>query len=373
MSEILVAGARGFVGRNLCAVLRRMESVQLMEIDQDSTREDLEYFLSRAEVFFHLAGVNRPQQEMQFFTGNTALTEDYCTILKRVGRAPKIVFSSSIQAGQDNPYGMSKRLAEETLRTFANKMGAECIVYRLKNLFGKWCRPNYNSVTATFCHNIAHGLPVHISNPARELELTYIDEVISVFVAELQPGRPGFRFAPPLPCTRITLGELAEKIQAFRNSRSSLRFPDLRDHFDRALYATYLSYLDREQFSYSLEVQSDQRGSLAEFLKSSSLGQLFVSSTNPGVTRGNHYHHTKAEKFLVLHGTAIIRLRQIESEEILEYRLCGEDFHVVDIPPGYTHTIENIGEDDLVTLFWASEVFDPDYPDTYWEPVQKVN
>ncbi len=371
MSDVLVTGARGFVGRNLCAALRRMETVQLMEIDQDSSREDLESALSRAEVVFHLAGVNRPQQEQEFFTGNTGLTEELCDILNGCGRAPKIVFSSSIQVDQDNPYGTSKRLAEETLRRFAEKTGAECVVYRLKNLFGKWCRPNYNSVTATFCHNLAHGLPIHISDRARELELTYIDDAVAAFLTELDPGKPGFRFAPSLPCRRVTLGELAEKIRAFRDSRTSLQLPDFRDRFDRSLYATYLSYLAGEEFGYGLEVRSDQRGSLAEFLKSPAMGQIFVSRTRPGVTRGNHYHHTKTEKFLVLQGDAMIRFRHIESDQVIEHRLRGEDFRVMDIPPGYTHSLENIGQDDLVTLFWASEVFDPEHPDTYFDPVEE--
>jgi UDP-2-acetamido-2,6-beta-L-arabino-hexul-4-ose reductase len=364
-------GSRGFVGRNLCAVLRRMGAVHLLEFDQDVAWQDLERRLGRIKVVFHLAGINRPKNDEEFYTGNTGLTEDLCSALSRLGNFPKIVFASSIQAELQNPYGMSKRYAEDALRRFSEETGASCMVYRLKNLFGKWCRPNYNSVTATFCHNISHGLPIHISDQEREIELTYIDDLVEAFVSELHTEIPGFRFAPPLPSTSVTLGQLAEKIRTFRDSRSTLQLPDFSNAFDRYLYATYLSYLDGEDFGYSLKVRSDERGSLAEILKSPSMGQVFVSRTRPGVTRGDHYHHTKTEKFIVVQGEAVIRFRHIESEQIIEHCVRGEDFRVLDIPPGYTHSIENTGRDELVTLFWASEILDPEEPDTYFDPVLK--
>ena len=313
--------------------------------------------------------MNRPEDPKEFETGNAGSLKEICSKLQEFGRVPKIVLSSSVQAKLDNPYGISKRRAEETLQQFAENNGAECVVFRFKNLFGKWCRPNYNSVTATFCHNIANGLPIKISDPAHEIDLTYIDDVVEAFIAELKSVSPGFRFAQPLPSKRISLGELAEKIRSFWEMRASLNLPDFRDTFERSLYGTYLSYLNNRVFEYGLDIKADQRGSLAEFLKSPSIGQIFVSHTKPGVTRGNHYHHTKAEKFLVLQGTAIIRFRHIDSDQILEYRVRGEDYRVVDIPPGYTHSIENVGQDELVTLFWASEMFDPDRPDTYFEKV----
>jgi UDP-2-acetamido-2,6-beta-L-arabino-hexul-4-ose reductase len=243
------------------------------------------------------------------------------------------------------------------------------VVFRFKNLFGKWGRPNYNSVTATFCHNIANDLPIQISDPAHAIDLTHIDDVIAAFIAELAPTRNGFRFAPPLPSRHISLGELADKIQRFRKMRINLALPDFKNPFDRALYGTYLTYLNTQEFGYGLEIKSDPRGSLAEFLKSPEMGQIFVSRTKPGITRGDHYHHTKTEKFLVLQGTAVIRFRHITKKEILEYHVRGEDYRVVDIPPGYTHHIENIGQDELVTLFWASEPFNPNQPDTYFESV----
>ncbi len=370
--NVLVTGSQGFIGRNLCAVLRLMESVQLYEFDLGNDGAELQHSLGRSEVIFHLAGVNRPEKVEEFRQGNTDFTEKICNTLREMRVRPKIALSSSIQADLDNPYGVSKREAEGVLREFAQGTGAECVVYRFKNLFGKWCRPNYNSVTATFCHNIAHDLPIQINDPSRELELTYIDDVVEAFISELQPGPRGFRFAPPVAGTCITLGELAGKVRSFRESRLNLCLPDFSSVFDRALYATYLSYLEKENFGYGLDIKGDQRGSLAEFLKSPSAGQIFVSRTKPGVTRGNHYHHTKTEKFLVLQGEGIIRFRQIESDEIVEYSVRGEDYRVIDIPPGYTHSIENVGQGELVTLFWASEMFNPDRPDTYFDPVMKT-
>ncbi|MBW2740737.1 MAG: NAD-dependent epimerase/dehydratase family protein, partial [Deltaproteobacteria bacterium] len=267
--------------------------------------------------------------------GNAGSLKEICSKLQGFGRAPKIVLSSSIQAVLDNPYGVSKRLAEDELQRFSADTGAECVVYRFKNLFGKWCRPDYNSVTATFCHNIVNDLPIQISDPAHEIDLTYIDDVVEAFTAELSSSSPGFSFAQPLPSKRISLGGLAEKIKSFRKMRTKLNLPDFRDAFERALYGTYLSYLDTQNFEYGLEKRSDQRGSLAEFLKSPSMGQVFVSRTKPGITRGDHYHHTKTEKFLVLEGEGVIRFRHIEGDEILEYPVNGEKYQVVDIPPGY--------------------------------------
>jgi UDP-2-acetamido-2,6-beta-L-arabino-hexul-4-ose reductase len=368
---VLITGARGFVGRNLCTVLKRQEGLCLIEIDVEQTQQELAEALGKADVIFHLAGVNRPQDVEEFSIGNTVLTGQICDMLLRHNRTPKIIFTSSIQAELDNPYGKSKREAEEVLRRFANDAGAECVVYRMKNLFGKWCRPNYNAVTATFCHNIAHDLPIQISDPSNVVELTYIDDVISAFVGEIDNGKPSFRFAPTLPFTRITLGEIAEKIKGFHKLRSSLRLPDLSGTFDRTLYGTYLSYLDDETFCYDLERKSDQRGSLAEFLKAPTMGQIFISRTIPGVTRGNHYHHTKAEKFLVVEGEAVIRFRHIERDEVIEYRVNGNDYRVLDIPPGYTHSIENVGQGVLVTIFWASELLNPEKPDTYFEKVMR--
>ncbi|MBW2660879.1 MAG: NAD-dependent epimerase/dehydratase family protein, partial [Deltaproteobacteria bacterium] len=326
MKKVLVTGSNGFIGKNLCAVLRRHEDVELYEYDVKNNSEDLDIALGKIDCIIHLAGVNRPKNPDEFETGNAGSIKDICIKLKDVGRSPKIVLSSSIQAVLGNPYGVSKHLAEEELQRFSADTGAECVVYRFKNLFGKWGRPNYNSVTATFCHNIANDLPIQISDPSNEIELTYIDDVVEAFTSELSSSSPGFRFAQPLPSKRISLGGLAEKIKSFREMRTSLNLPNFEESFERALYSTYLSYLNDKDFEYGLDMKSDQRGSLAEFLKSPSIGQIFVSRTKPGITRGDHFHHTKTEKFLVLEGEGVIRFRHIEGDEILEYPVNGEKY-----------------------------------------------
>lgn len=368
---VMVTGADGFVGRNLCAALGRRTELDLVRYDVASAPEVLEDGLRRAAVIFHLAGVNRPKDPAEFQTGNTELTARICTRLAELGRSPKLVLASSVQAELDNPYGLSKRGAEEALQRYADVTGAEGVVHRLKNLFGKWCRPNYNSVTATFCHNLAHGLPIQISDAANRIDLTYIDDVVAAFSAEIEapPATPRFRMAPALPSRSVTLGELAALIRSFQALRTSLVLPALDDPFVKRLYATYLSYLEPEAFAYGLEVRSDARGSLAEFLKAPGAGQVFISRTRPGITRGNHYHHTKTEKFLVLEGQALIRLRRIDGTHVEAIPVQGADYRVVDIPPGYTHSITNTGAGELVTLFWASEVFDPERPDTFFEMV----
>ncbi len=367
MPCVLVTGAAGFIGRNLLEALRRTPGVTLAVYDLEQTEAELEAALEKADVIFHLAGVNRPPTVEEFEAGNAGLTRTVCEKLRARGRAPKIVMSSSIQAVLENPYGQSKLHAEEELFAFAADTGAEVVVYRLRNVFGKWCRPNYNSVTATFCHNIARGLPIQISDPSRELELVYIDDIVAAFLGELAaPPQPGGRLAEVPEFHRTTLGALAETLQAFRAQRQTLLLPDFTDQFNKCLYATYLSYLPADEFAYALDQKVDPRGSLAEFVKSPPAGQIFVSRTLPGITRGNHYHHTKTEKFLVLEGDAILRFRHIEGTEIIEYRLSGHEFRVVDIPPGYTHSIENVGATEMVVLFWSSQIFDPACPDTYF-------
>jgi UDP-2-acetamido-2,6-beta-L-arabino-hexul-4-ose reductase len=366
--NVLVTGARGFIGRNLIAHLQAREGCIVAFLDIDSSPDDLRTGLETADIVYHLAGVNRPLIAEEFETGNAGLTRDICRILRELGRAPVIVMSSSVQAELENPYGVSKRRAEVALREFAAQSGAHVCIYRLKNVFGKWCRPNYNSAVATFCHNIANDLPIQVSDPSRELELMYVDDVVEAFLTELQapPESSGSR---DIPSTRLTLSDLAGRIQSCHDMRNNLLTPDFGVRFNQQLYATYLSYVSDDSRRQELEIKSDQRGGLAEFIKSDHFGQIFISRTRPGVTRGNHYHHTKAEKFFVVEGEAVIRMRHVESSEVLEYRVRGDAFQVIDIPPGYTHSIENIGARDMVALFWASEIFDPDRPDTCFLPV----
>ena len=366
--KVLVTGAHGFVGRNLTAHLRAYEGCVVTLFDVDNSPDDLRAGLETADIVYHLAGVNRPRFPEEFEIGNAELTRDICRTLRELGRKPVIVMSSSIQADLENPYGVSKRHAEDALREFAAQSGARVRIYRLKNVFGKWCRPNYNSVVATFCHNIANDLPIQVSDPDRELDLMYVDDVVEAFLMELQL-QDELSGDHDIPFTRITLGELAGRIQSFHEMRDNLLTPDFAIRFNQQLYATYLSYVSDDSRRQQLQIKADQRGGLAEFIKSHHFGQIFISRTRPGVTRGNHYHHTKVEKFFVVEGEAVIRMRQIDGPEVVEYRVRGDAFEVIDIPPGYTHSIENIGSGDMVVLFWASEIFDPDSPDTCFMPV----
>jgi len=368
MMKVLITGGRGFLGRNIAAHLGRRNDCETLVFDREDSQSGLKSRLRVADVVFHLAGVNRPQDPGEFESGNAGFTERICEVLREAGRSPAIVFASSIQAGAGNPYGLSKRKAERTLRAFAASTGARLKIHRLKNVFGKWCRPNYNSVVATFCHNIANEMPIHISDPGRRVELMYVDDVVEAFLAELpvHARRDGHC---EIPCFSLTLGELAGRIQSFHDMRTNLLAPDFAVRFNRQLYATYLSYVPDEVRRRQLAVKADRRGSLIEFIKSKNFGQIFISRTRPGVTRGNHYHHTKTEQFLVVEGEGVVRMRNIESSEVLEYGVRGEALQAIDIPPGYTHSIENTGDGDMITLFWASEIFDPDRPDTYFLPV----
>jgi UDP-2-acetamido-2,6-beta-L-arabino-hexul-4-ose reductase len=365
--KILVTGAKGFIGKNLVVALKRRDALVLWEYDVDSSPAELQQALSQADVIFHLAGVNRPENVEEYWKANTELTRHLCEALKSQRRKPVFVLSSSTQAALDNPYGISKRLAEDIVLALAEETGAQAAVFRLPGVFGKWCRPDYNSVVATFCHNIARDLPIAISDPEHELELVYIDDVVSAFIGIMEDRYP-FKegsFYRAEPSFRVTLGNLAGMIQDFRESRRTLRVPDFSDEFARRLYATYLSYLPIESFAYGLDKKADKRGELAEILKSAQAGQIFLSRTRPGCIRGNHYHDTKVEKFAVIDGDAVIRFRHILEPIEFEYAVSGKDFRVVDIPPGYTHSIENVGHNDLVVLFWANELFDPSCPDTY--------
>jgi UDP-2-acetamido-2,6-beta-L-arabino-hexul-4-ose reductase len=367
--KILITGGGGFLGRNLIAHLRERKDIEIAISSREDSTGCLERLLLEADIIFHLAGVNRPQNQAEFEIGNTRLTEKICRFLQENGRSPKIIFSSSIQAELDNPYGASKAKAEIALRRFASETGATVRIFRLKNLFGKWCRPNYNSVTATFCHNIANDLPITISDPARKVELSYVDDVVSAFLAEIDKLDGSPDSVVEIPVYRIQLGDLAGRIQAFHEMKSTLTLPDFSDRFNRALYATYLSHVPPQARPHNLEIKSDARGSLAEFIKQKSIGQVFVSRTKPGITRGNHYHHTKSEKFFVIEGDGLIRMRAIEGGPVDEYPVTGSEYRVIDIPPGFTHSITNIGAGEMVTLFWSSEIFDPNRPDTYYLPV----
>jgi UDP-2-acetamido-2,6-beta-L-arabino-hexul-4-ose reductase len=365
--NILVTGSKGFIGRNLIAELKNRGFTNIFEISRESDKSLLNKYAKECDFIFHLAGVNRPINDSEFIKGNLDFTAELLTALEKHNNKSPILFTSSIHALQDSNYGRSKRAAEDLLFSYKEKINAQVLVYRLSNVFGKWCKPNYNSVVATFCHNIARGLEIKINNPDSVLALSYIDEVIDEFVRAIdgEGTKDGLFYKVPSVYS-ISLGELSEKLYAFHNNRNSLVMPSLESDLDKALYATYLSYLEDNDFSYKLNKRTDNRGWLAEFIKSEGMGQIFISKSKPGVIRGNHWHHTKVEKFLVIQGQAIIKFKKIDLDEIIEYKVNGEIPEVVDIPAGYAHSIENIGEDDLITLFWASEIFDPERPDTYF-------
>ncbi len=371
MKKVLITGSNGFIGKNLVEGLRRSENVEIMTFDVEDDIDRLTAYLKEADIVFHLAGVNRPEKVEEFELGNTGVTRTILRILEEFKRSIPVVLSSSIQAVLDNPYGISKKKAEEILIEYSRRNGAKIYIYRFPNVFGKWCRPNYNSVVATFCYNISHDLDISISDVNKEIELVYIDDVVDEFLRILSDERTEKdKYYYSVNRTfRVTLGELAEKIYRLRDIRKSLIVPDLSDDFMKCLHATYLSYLDKNGFSYKLDLETDQRGWLAELIKSEHFGQIFVSSSHKGVIRGNHYHNTKIEKFCVLKGEALIKFRHIFEDEVLFYHVSGDALEIVDIPPGYTHSIENLGDGEMIVLFWANQIFDADRPDTYFEEV----
>lgn len=358
------------MGKNLRVTLQQRQDIRLLCFDLHNDPAELYPLLDQADFVFHLAGVNRPQTPEEFTTGNTGLTEQICSYLAGQKKCVPLAITSSTQAGLDNAYGLSKRGAEEAVFAYGKEVGAPVHVFRLPNVFGKWCRPNYNSAVATFCHNIAHGLPIQVNDPNVVMKLVYIDDVVQTLCdllagKELKDGD----FTLVEPVHTITLGAIVELITSFKDSREQRSIPNMADPFTKKLYATYLSYLPTDQFKYPLKMNVDDRGSFTEFIKTPDRGQVSVNISKPGITKGNHWHHTKNEKFLVVSGEGLIRFRKIGSDEIIEYHVCGEKLEVVDIPTGYTHNISNVGEADLVTVMWCNELYDPERPDTVFEAV----
>ena len=366
--KVLVTGSQGFIAKNLVVHLRRMENVEVFGMDRNSDMSAWEKALVQADIIFHLAGANRPPDQTSFKKDNYELTQFIVDKLETRGRTYKIIFSSSTQATLDNPYGKSKKDAEEYIH--AHVRNGTATIYRLPGVFGKWCKPNYNSVVATYCYNATHHLPLEIRDPDYELKLVYIDDVVRSFISEMtRPVREGIVESKSEMEYAVRLGKLAEIILSFDQNRKTLFLPDVGNSLEKALYSTWLSYLPGNDFSYELELKTDPRGTLFELLKTKSAGQIFLSTTLPGITRGNHFHHTKTEKFVVIQGSGLIQFRSAIGEDLIEYNVSGSRPTVVDIPPGYTHNITNTGNDIMITLFWANEVFDPQNPDTFFEKV----
>ncbi|WP_182421736.1 NAD-dependent epimerase/dehydratase family protein (plasmid) [Priestia megaterium] len=371
MIKVLITGANGFIGKNLIERLHREKDLIIKKYNSRDDLSLLHEHLSDSDVIYHLAGVNRPLDNQEFIKTNIGLTEEIINYLKKINRKPKIIFSSSIQAEYENPYGASKNAAEEILKKYSVESGQEVYIYRLPNVFGKWCKPNYNSVVATFCHNISHDIDISIHDANKKLELIYIDDVVESFTDCLYRENKEEQYYCPLTQTfTIKLGELVKRLYEIRDMRKTLIIPNLSDKLTKFLYATYLSYLDHSNFSYELPTYKDERGSLFELIKSHQMGQIFISKSGKGVMRGNHYHNTKVEKFCVLKGEANIKFRKIDCDEIITYFVTDKKIEVVDIPPGYTHSIENLSDEEMIVLFWANEIFDSTKSDTFYLNVQ---
>ena len=367
--KILVTGADGFIGKNLCVSLAEQAGFEVLPVVRATDPAALESKVAQADAVIHLAGVNRPQDPAEFAAGNADFTARLCQALLATGRPIPVAFASSIQAERDNPYGLSKRAAEDHLRRYAEASGAPVALYRLANVFGKWSRPDYNSAVATFCHNIARGLPIQVNDAAAPLRLVYIDDVVAELLRFLaDPGSGvGLRQAGPVYAT--TVGELARQIEAFKDVRTSLVTERVGTGLVRALYATYVSFLPPQAFSYGVPKYGDARGVFVEMLKTPDCGQFSFFTAHPGITRGGHYHHTKTEKFLVIKGVARYRFRHLVTDEVFELDSTGDEPLVVETIPGWAHDITNIGDDELVVMLWANEIFDRQNPDTIASPV----
>lgn len=365
--KILVTGAKGFIGKNLIAELKNQKYTDILEYDIDTASSLLDAYCKEADFVFHLAGVNRPKDQSDFMEGNFGFTSILLDTLKKFKNTCPVMNSSSIQAELGNPYGKSKKAGEDLLFEYGKETGAKVLIYRFPNVFGKWCRPNYNSAVATFCYNIANGLPITVNDHSHIMDLVYIDDVVEELINALngKENSVGNFCQVPIVYTMI-LGEIVDLIYSFNQSREERSIPDMANAFTRKLYSTYLSYLPEDKFSYPLKMNVDNRGSFTEFIRTTGRGQVSVNISKPGITKGNHWHHTKNEKFLVVSGKGIIRFRKIDSDKIIEYHVSGKEMEVVDIPTGYTHNIENLGDKDMITIMWANECFNPDKPDTYY-------
>lgn len=399
--NILVTGAKGFVGRNLVTQLHNIAAgkarwykvdpdITVYEYDIDSTAEELDAYCKNADYVFNLAGVNRPKEQSEFMEGNLGFASTLLNTLKKYKNNCPVMLSSSIQAtligryGQSD-YGKSKLAGEELFFDYGKETGAKVLVYRFPNLFGKWCRPNYNSAVATFCSNIANGFPIQVNDRSVELELLYIDDLVDEMIASLTGDehhcefdglntilQPNGRYCVVSPTHRVTLGEIVDLLESFHTQPETLVVPEIPDNsFAKKLYSTYLSYLPKAKVSFPLKMNMDERGSFTELLRSEKCGQVSVNVSKPGITKGEHWHHSKWEFFIVVSGHGLIQQRRVESDEVIEFEVSGKKLEVVYALPGYTHNIINLSEtQDLITLIWANEIFDPKRPDTYFEKVK---
>jgi len=362
--RVLITGSQGFVGKNLVVRLGEMPGFQVLRFDRGDTLESLPGLIAMADAIVHLAGENRPKDVADFSRVNTDLTRVLCAAVSATGRKIPLVLASSTQAELDNPYGQSKRAAELAVARLVAETGNPTVIYRLPGVFGKWCKPNYNSVVATFCHNIANDLPIQINDPTTQLRLVYVDDVMAELIRSLESMAEGVRWGEVAPEYAIALGDLATQIEAFKNCRSNLVSERVGTGLTRALYSTYVSYLPPAKFAYDLPRYGDERGVFVEMLKTPDCGQFSFFTAHPGVTRGGHYHHSKTEKFLVIKGAARFGFRHVVTDETCAVFTTGETPQVVETVPGWTHDITNVGQDEMVVMLWANEIFDRAHPDT---------
>ncbi len=367
--RILITGASGFIGKNLVARLSERASVEIMQFTRESTGDQLAQYVEAADCIFHLAGINRPLDDAEFISGNVELTSELCQLILKSGRHPKVVYTSSIQAEKDNAYGSSKLAAENALAELNRNNAGSVHIFRLPNVFGKWCKPNYNSAVATFCHNISRGLDIQINDPNANISLVYIDDVIDKFLEIIDGVENGGLYVNVPTQYESTVGKLAEQIYSFKNSRQTLVTERVGTGLVRALYATYVSYLRPEDFSYGVPQHGDPRGVFVEMLKTPDSGQFSYFTAHPGITRGGHYHHSKTEKFLVIRGTAKFGFRHIQTNQYYVLHTSGDKPEIVETVPGWTHDITNVGDEEMIVMLWANEIFDRDHPDTYARPV----
>lgn len=370
--KILVTGAKGFIGKNLVAELKNRKYQNIFEFDIDTDLSLLDNFCKKADFIFHLAGVNRPENESEFMEENFGFTSKLLGLLKLHNNKSPVMISSSTQAAFDNSYGLSKKAGEELMKDYGKETGSKVLIYRFPNVFGKWCRPNYNSAVATFCYNMTRDLQININDPEYLMTLVYIDDVVEELIKGLsgKENRIG-EFCEVPVVYRMKLGKIVELLESFKESRNNISIPNVSEPFTKKLFSTYLSYLPENNFRYPLKMNADERGSFTEFFRTPDRGQVSVNILKPGIVKGNHWHHTKFEKFLVVSGTGVIRFRKIGEEKVVEYFISGEKMEVIDVPAGYTHNIENLGENDLIAIIWVNEPFNNEKPDTFFEEVEK--
>lgn len=381
--KVLVTGAKGFVGKNLVAQLNNIKDGKarcygdltidaIYEYDIDSTIEELDAYCKNCDFVFNLAGVNRPQNQEEFMQGNFGFASNLLDTLKKNDNKCPVMISSSTQAALDNPYGESKRAGEKLMFEYSKETGAKVLVYRFPNLFGKWCRPNYNSAVATFCNNIANDLPIQVNDPKVVLNLVYIDDLVEEMILALKGEEHRKDEYCEVPVVHsVALGEIVELLYGFKEQPQTLTIPEIPNNsFAKKLYSTYLSYLPKEKVSFPLKMNIDDRGSFTELLKSKNVGQVSVNISKPGITKGQHWHNSKWEFFIVVAGHGLIQERKIDTDEVIEFEVSGDKIEAIHMLPGYTHNIINLSEtENLVTVMWANESFDPNRPDTYFEVV----